>query len=261
MPMIKNGEINTYYESHSRGEPLVFIHGLGSSSKDWEYQVGFFQENFRVIVYDVRGHGQTDKPRGPYNIKMFADDLDGLMEVLQVPQAHIVGISLGGMVACQLAVSYPERVKSLTMVNSWIDFSPQNFRERFNLWQRVFMFRLLSMRRIGKIIAGRIFIKPEQEELRQMLIERWAENHKPSYIATTLGIVGWSIEDKAGDIVCPTLIIAADEDYTPVSYKERYTAKFKDAELVVIEDSRHATPVEKPEEFNRALMGFLREVV
>jgi pimeloyl-ACP methyl ester carboxylesterase len=260
MPKVETGAINTYYEVHGKGEPLVMIHGLGSSVRDWEYQVDFFADKFQVITYDVRGHGKTDKPIGPYNIPLFTDDLVRLLEVLDTPQAHIIGISMGGMVAFQLAVSYPERVRSLTIVNSWADFVPHSFRERLSIWQRVILFRLFSMRKIGEIIAGRLFIKPEQEEIRQVFIERWAENHKPAYMAATKGMVGWSVVDRVGEIACPTLLIAADEDYTPVAYKESYADQMRNAKLVVIEDSRHATPVEKPEEFNQAVMEFLEGV-
>lgn len=260
MPKVKTGEISTYYEVHGEGEPLVLIHGLGSSARDWEFQVDFFADKFQVITYDVRGHGQTDKPIDPYNIPLFTDDLVRLLEVLDTPLSHIIGISMGGMVAFQLAVSYPERVRSLTLVNCWADFVPHSFRERLNLWQRVILFRLFSMRKIGEMLAGRLFIKPEQEEIRQMFIERWAENHKPAYMAAMKGMVGWSVVDRVGEIACPTLLIAADEDYTPVAYKESYADQMQNAELVVIEDSRHATMVEKPEEFNQAVMEFLEGV-
>ena len=90
-----------------------------------------------------------------------------------------------------------------------------------------------------------------------MFVERWAENDKRAYIDSMRAIVGWSVADHLGTIRCPTLVIAADEDYTPVSLKEAYVAKMPQAELVVIADSRHATPVERPEQFNEALMAFL----
>jgi 3-oxoadipate enol-lactonase len=80
-------------------------------------------------------------------------------------------------------------------------------------------------------------------------------------MAAMKGMVGWSVVDRVGEIACPTLLIAADEDYTPVAYKESYAAQMQNAELVVIEDSRHATPVEKPEEFNQAVMEFLEGVI
>jgi len=93
--------------------------------------------------------------------------------------------------------------------------------------------------------------------LRRIFVERWAENDKRAYFDAMKALVGWSVADRLGDIRCPTLVIAADEDYTPVSLKQAYVAKMVQAELVVIEDSRHGTPVEQPEQFNQALMTFL----
>jgi pimeloyl-ACP methyl ester carboxylesterase len=258
MPRIKTGDIDTYYEIQGEGEPLVFIHGLGSSGRDWAYQVEFFSPHYQVVTYDARGHGQTDKIPGPYSVPMLADDLLNLMDALEIQKAHIVGISMGGMTAFQFTVSYPERVKSQTIVNSWAKYSPETLQQRIDLFQRMVLFRLFSMRQIGKILSNKLFIKQEQEELRQMLVSRWAQNHKPSYMAALRGFLGWSVWEELEAINTPSLIIAADEDYTPVETKEVYASRMPNATLVIIEDSRHATPVEKPEEFNQVLYDFLR---
>jgi pimeloyl-ACP methyl ester carboxylesterase len=260
MPKIKTGDIHTYYEVHGAGESLILIHGLGSSGRDWEYQVAFFAPHYQVITYDARGHGQTEKAPGTYSIPLFADDLLNLMDTLAIPNAHIVGISMGGTTAFQFTVSHPERVKSMTIVNSFARYVPENFRQQIALFQRLVLFRLYSMRKIGEILSKRLFVKPEQAELRQVLIDRWAENHKPSYMAAMRGMVGWSVWDHLEEITIPSLIISADEDYTPVAAKEAYAARMPNAELVVVEDSRHATPVEKPEIFNQILFEFLRDV-
>jgi 3-oxoadipate enol-lactonase len=105
--------------------------------------------------------------------------------------------------------------------------------------------------------------KPEHEELRRLFVERWAENDQRAYLDSLRPdgfpkpVRSWSVADRLGTIRCPTLVIAADEDYTPVSLKEAYVAKMSQAELVVITDSRHATPAERPEQFNEALIAFL----
>lgn len=110
---------------------------------------------------------------------------------------------------------------------------------------------------MGQVLSKRLFPKPEHEELRRVFVERWAENDRRAYSDAMRAIVGWSVSDRLGDIRSPTLVITADEDYAPVSLKEAYVAKIPQAELVVIADSRHATPAERPEQFNEALMAFL----
>jgi len=205
MPKIKTGDIQTYFEIHGAGEPLVFIHGLGSSGRDWQFQLPVFTPHFQVITYDVRGHGQTDKPPGPYSVPMFADDLKALLDALEIRKAHIVGISMGGMIALQLTASCPDVVKSQAIVNSWAEHIPENFRQRMALFQRLVLFQAFSMRKIGQIIAKKMFIKPEQEEIRQVFIDRWAENHKPSWMAASRGMLGWSVWDNLGGMNCPSL--------------------------------------------------------
>jgi pimeloyl-ACP methyl ester carboxylesterase len=87
---------------------------------------------------------------------------------------------------------------------------------------------------------------------------RWAENDPKAYLATLRAIVGWSVAEHLEKIALPTLVIAADEDYTPVAAKEAYVGKMQQADLVVIEDSRHGTPIERPEEFNEVVRTFLK---
>lgn len=257
MPKQRVGDVDTYYEITGQGDPILFIHGLGSSTRDWEVQVDFFSPHYQVVTYDVRGHGQSDKPPGPYSVPMFAGDAAGLLRALDVAPAHVVGISMGGIIAFQLALDKPELVRSLVIVNSGPEMVTRTLRDRLAILQRLLLFRLLSMRQIGLLLSKRLFVKPEQEELRQEFVERWAQNDKRAYMEATRALVGYSVADRIGEIAHPTLVIAADEDYTPVSAKEAYVAKMQRAELVVIEDSRHASTVERPDQFNQALMAFL----
>ena len=113
MPVIRIGDLKLYYEIAGRGRSILFIHGLGSSIVDWEKQVSFFSEQFQVIAYDVRGHGRSDKPAGPYTIPLFAQDAAELIKALGIDEAHVVGVSMGGMIAFELAVKTPDLVSGL----------------------------------------------------------------------------------------------------------------------------------------------------
>ena len=257
MPHISLGTINLYYETTGQGQPLVFINGLGSSTRDWDRQVAEFSKAYQVITYDLRGHGQSDKPAGPYSLPMFAADTAGLLKALGVTSAHIVGLSLGGGVAFQLALDYVQLVKTMTIVNSapaMVGITPDAQKE---VERRVAIVRQMGMRAMGEALAPNLFPKPEHAALRQTFVERWAENDPQAYIEATLSMVGWNVTDRLGSIRCPTLVIAADQDYTPVATKEAYVKLLPDAQLVVIADAHHATPVERPQEFNAALAQFL----
>ena len=138
------GDVALYYERVGQGEPLVLVHGLGSSSRDWAYQVPFFAQNYEVVVCDVRGHGQSGKPPGPYSMPLFARDLAGLIEGLGVGPSQVVGVSMGGMIGLQLAVDRPELVRSLVVVNSVPDMVVRTWRQRLEVWHRPRTRRSLS---------------------------------------------------------------------------------------------------------------------
>ena len=261
MPKIKAGNLNTYYELEGEGETLVFIHGLGSSSVDWFFQSEFFSQKYQVLTYDVRGHGKSEKPAGVYSVSLFASDLANLLKKLAIKDAHIVGLSMGGWIGFQFAIDFPEMVRTLTIVNSWANMRPKNLKDYLRYFQRTLLFQLLSMRKIGEVVGARLFIKPEQEEILQDFIEKWAQNDKSSYMASFKAGIKWSVEDRLSEILCPVLVVAADEDYTPPEEKQVYVDKIPNARLAIIEDSRHATPVERPDEFNQVVDAFLGEVL
>jgi 3-oxoadipate enol-lactonase len=249
-----------HYEEYGQGPPLLLLHGLGSSCRDWEYQIPVLAEQYRVIAMDMRGHGRSDKPRERYSIRGFAGDVEALIEHLNLGPVHVVGLSMGGMIGFQLAVDQPHLLKSLCIVNS----APQvKIQSAYDAWQyakRWGLARLLSMETLGKAIGRNLFPKPEQDDLRRKIASRWAENDKRAYLASFDAIVGWGVQQKLARITCPTLIISADRDYTPVSIKEAYVKLIPHAKLVVIKDSRHATPLDQPQEFNRVVLEFINGV-
>lgn len=259
MPFITVDDIRLYYEETGSGPPLVFLHGLGSSHRDWWRQVDAFSDRYRVITVDLRGHGRSEKPSGPYSIPLFAEDVAALLRALDAAPACIVGLSMGGMIAFQLAVSHPEVVERLVVVNSLPEARLDSIKDYWIYWSRRLVTQVFGVRRTGQFLAERLFQKPEQGTLRQQFEQRWAENDKQAYLASVDAIAGWSVEEQLDQITCPTLVVTADEDYTPVAKKRNYVARMPNADLVVIPDSRHATPVEQAEMFNQELGQFLRD--
>lgn len=258
MAIHDTGSVEIYYEMQGDGEPLLLIHGLGSSSRDWEMQVPHFSQHFRVIKVDLRGHGRSGKPPGPYTMSLFAEDVASLLEELGTYPAGVLGISLGGMVAFQLVLDFPYLVKKLVIVNSVPALVPRGIEDVVSYWQRRAIVRLMRMRKMGQVLADKFFIEPGQEPLKEIFISRWSENHRPSYLAALKAAYGWSVRERLKEISVPTLVVGADEDYFPTADKEAYTALIPGARLVVIENSRHALPAEKPEEFNQVADEFLR---
>ena len=116
MPKVKVGDINMYYEVHGKGEPLVFIAGRNMCHDFLYKHVPVFAKEYGVISFDNRGVGKSDKPDVPYSLEMMANDLAGLLDVIGIEKAHFMGYSMGGRIAEEMALSYPERVISLMLV-------------------------------------------------------------------------------------------------------------------------------------------------
>src|SRR2546425_3248297 len=113
MPKVRVNGIQIFYEEAGRGEPLILIMGFGADHLAWAFQVRALAARYRVVTFDNRGAGQSDAPEPPYTIHTMADDTAGLMDALGLESAHVVGASMGGMIAQELALAHPARVRSV----------------------------------------------------------------------------------------------------------------------------------------------------
>ncbi len=261
MPTADLENIRLHYEASGEGESLLFIHGLGSSSRDWENQVSYFSDRYRVVRPDLRGHGKSDKPPGPYSIPLFANDMAGLIRTLELGPTHVVGMSFGGFVASQLAVDHSELMRSLVIVNSAPGLPIDTFRDRLRAKKEILLRRLIvqlfGMRTLGRVLSKKLFPRPGQTALRSTFVERWAENDSRAYLDTLATVSRWSVREHLSSITCPTHVLSGEHDFIPMSLKEEYVTKMSNADLVVIADSGHFTPVDQSVRFNEALMSFL----
>jgi len=257
MSHFRHGNCNLHYQEYGHGSPVVLLHGLGSSMQDWENQKDALSAKYRLILIDLRGHGRSDRPKGKYSIAGFAADVMAILNHLQLDKVHLVGISMGGMIAFQIGVDQPQRLLSLTVVNSSPEVRVNSLASAVQLGKRWLFSRLLSMQSIGVMISTMLFPKPEQAQLREQVIERWSANDKHAYLASLNAIIGWGVRNRLSRITCPVLVISADQDYTPVAQKQAYVDELAHAKLLVITDSHHATPVDQPQQFNQALLNFL----
>jgi pimeloyl-ACP methyl ester carboxylesterase len=256
MPVLTLPNLRMSYQEAGTGEPVVLLHGLGSSGRDWEDQIPALASRYRVIAPDLRGHGDSEKLTHS-TIAAMAEDVAQLLAALGTGPVHVVGISMGGMIAFQLALDAPDLVNSLVIVNSGPDAVPRTLRHRFAIGLRFLLLRLFGMRRLSAVIGNKLFPEAGQEALRRRFVERTAANDPAAYKAALDAIVRWSVADRLASVRAPTLVVTADHDYTPVSLKADYVAKLPDARLVVIPASRHATPMDQPARFNTTVLEFL----
>ncbi len=257
MPTVTLDGIRVFYEQRGQGDPVLLIHGLGSSTEDWDMQVEALQRTYTVVTYDVRGHGQSDKPAGPYSVAQFAQDAARLIEHLTLGPVHVIGLSMGGMIAFQLAIDRPDLVRSLVIVNSGPAMILRSWKARLGIMQRRLIVRWMGMRKMGAVLSTRLLPAPEHAALRATFVERWSRNDPRAYLCALNALVGWSVQSLLPTITRPTLVVTADMDYTSVALKHAYAKLMPNARLVVIPDSRHLMPVERPDAFHAELLPFL----
>jgi pimeloyl-ACP methyl ester carboxylesterase len=253
--------LQVHFEEAGSGDAIVLLHGLGSCGQDWLLQVPVFAERFHVITPDLRGHGQTDKPQGGVRVSDLVGDVIGLLDVLDVDRAHIVGLSLGGCVAQELALDVPSRVRSLTLANTFAHLSSDSPRHALMLASRLAVLGLWGLPAQAHFVAARLFPKPEQAGLRKLAAERIAANEPATYRRLLLAIRAFDVRDRLREIKCPTLVIAGDRDTTvPMKAKQLVASLIPGARLEIVADSGHATPIDQPEVFNRLVLNFVESV-
>lgn len=257
MPEINVNGTRLYYEMDGTGPPLLLLHGLGSSLRDWELQRPAWAAHYRLLLVDVRGHGRSAKPPGPYSVPLFTADVAALLRSLAWPPAHVVGISMGGMIGLQLALDEPALVRSLVVINATAALVARSWSDWLKVGQRLLIVRLLGMRRMGVFLAKRLFPHLQQEALRQVFVERWAQNDRRAYYNALRGLVGWSVRARLAQVGCPTLFLAAEFDYSPLAEKEADAARIPQGQLQCIPGSRHASTADRPEVVNTAVLDFL----
>lgn len=250
-----------HYTLHSpeHSETVLLLHGMGSSGDDWVLQVPALTPRYRVLTPDARGHGQSGKPPGPYSIPQMADDVVELLDDLKIDSAHLVGLSMGGCIGLQMAVAHPDRVRSFVSVNSFAKIRAAGWRGFARFLHRMWTLSFGTMDDVAEPLARTMFPKPEQEEIRRLTVKRIAANSKGPYRATLRACVEFNALPHLSRVKCPALIVAGDRDLTvSMAVKKEMHRGLPQAELVIVPDSGHATPIDQPEKFNEILLGFLQ---
>ncbi len=259
MPTLAVNSVEIYYQEAGSGEPLLLLHGLGSCSDDWLLQTPVFAQQFRVMAPNLRGHKPSSPVRGPLTIYTLAADLAQLLDALEIPGAHVVGLSLGGMVAQVLAIDFPAKVNKLVLVNTCAHLWPTTLREAYTLARRAVVSKLLPVSATAKIVAQDLFPKPDQASIRQAVLERIGANDETSYRYLVDAIRRFDTRRQLDRIRQPTLLITGDRDaVTPRGCQQQLVRGIPKIQWKIVRDSGHATPVDQAEEFNRLALEFLR---
>lgn len=258
MPFFRDDKSSIHYLERGRGEPLLLIHGLGCSGAAWAFQVAALEHRFRLIIPDLPGSGHSSPPRSEYTIAGFANALWRLMDHLKVHQTNIVGFSLGGAVALEMATLRPTCVPKIALINSLATYQPRDLRKWLETYVSATLVRMVGMPRAACLMAARLFPEPWQRAMREHAARAMGSVPANSYLGTGLALARWAILDRLDRLSSRVLLIAAENDFTPLAEKLDLAKKLK-AELVVVRGSRHGTPFDSVEATNASLLAMLTD--
>lgn len=244
-----NGQI--YYEVVGSGEPIVFVHGFTLDHTMWQPQVEFFSKDYQIVTYDARGFGKSSLPEGPYD---HAADLRALLKHLGIAQVHLVGLSMGGRIATNFTLAYPNAVKSLTLMDSALDgyksevdwnvhAKEQGVEKAKENWLNHELFTVTQKR-------------PEVAAALRVIVESYSGwhwlHHDPQNHTNT------HARDHLHEITKPTLVVAGEGDLIYFhNIANVLAAGIPSAQKVIVPNAGHMVNMEAPDEINNLLADFI----
>jgi pimeloyl-ACP methyl ester carboxylesterase len=256
------------------GPPLVFVHGLSGSWPNWLEQLAAFAGEHRVVAMDLPGFGHSPLPRGEISIAGYARAVGGLLDVLEIDAAALVGNSMGGFVSAELAIAFPERVERLVLVSA----------AGLSTYRHPSVGRALpTMRRIDRVAAAAgawlashseaVMRRPRLRDVTLGLVvnhparldnalaaEQLRGAGKPGFLSALQAIFDYDVRERLPEIACPTLIVWGKRDrLIDVADADAFEELIPDSRKVIFGDTGHMAMLEQPEDFNALLHDFLAE--
>jgi pimeloyl-ACP methyl ester carboxylesterase len=262
VPLIKAGDLEMYYEMHGEGFPLLLIMGLRRNAEWWHLQIPEFAKHFKVIAFDNRGAGRSGKPAMEYSIPMFAADTARLLESLGVERAHVLGVSMGGYIAQELALARPEMVAGLVLGctscggDKAVYMDPVEraaFAATQGLSPEKILHKDMHIYFSDEFVAG-------NPEFIEEFVEISQRHYQPAdaFLRQLDACNRHDTADRVGGISAPTLILSGDDDHLVPTENSRILRRLiPGSRLRMFPGGRHAFFMEFHEEFNREVVKFL----
>jgi 3-oxoadipate enol-lactonase len=260
MPYAQNGSVKVFYDTYGQGTPIVFLHPWSTNGYIWYFQVFPFARTNQVVVVDHRGHGRSDKPANGYSIQEHASDVRAVLDDAKIDRAILVGNSIGGMIAMQFNLDYPDRVIGNLILSSGTAMSEGMPKEAIE-----------AMRKdpgstFAALLEGTISAKSKRErpEIMEVMKAHFAvQSNFPRHVfdssmADPGGVFNWNIKSRLSSIRKPTLVIAGEEDQATTTVANKFLAdNIPGAKYIAVKDVGHFHQLEKPLEFNATLKEFV----
>ena len=252
MPQIKVNEVDLFYTEQGNGdETIVFGHGLLMDNSMWDLVAPRFSDHYRVICFDFRGQGNSERFGSDFSIDGLVADTVALIQTVSQEPVHYVGLSMGGMVGMPLAARHPKLLRSLVLLDTSAQSEPAKNNIRYALMTAVV--KLFGVKPLVPsmlpLMFGKSFLS---DPLNHELINHWKQKLRALKKTITGPVSGVTkrrdVTQELTSIICPTLIIVGDEDHTtPMSCAKNIAAHISGSELKIIPQCGHSCALEKPE--------------
>lgn len=260
-------KIRIHYEIAGQGDPVLMINGLSAPAVNWALQVRALSARFRVVTFDNRGVGESDLPPEPiYTTPQMADDAAALLRDLNIPRAHVIGASMGGTIAMELALRHPRLVRSLVLACTWAE-GDARFLQAIEAWVAL-AYRVPLEERLRHLLYPWVYSPKffaERQNVETLFQRAMAYPHqtKPEAIERQArGLLAWNGTrvKRLGGIRAPTLVMVGKDDIlTPPAFAKALARTIRRARLAVLPGG-HGFFVEEADAFNRTVIRFLQSV-
>ena len=254
--------IYLYYEWHGEadGIPIVFIRGTGADSSRWLPQVEDYKKKYRTLIFDNRGVGKSDAPKGPYSVEMMAEDSVALLDALNVEKCHVSGLSLGAAIGAQIAIAFPERVQTLQLHGGWA---------KTHGYAKMYLGMLGRWLEEGGLDlyyeAALLYLFPpdfitKNYDQVMTVLDNMKKNSSPieGMRGQLDANMSHDIADKLNQISVPTLITVGENDMClPPSFSRELADGIPNSELIIFPGGSHLFGIQDPGTFNRTTLDWL----
>ncbi|HEY6242407.1 MAG TPA: alpha/beta hydrolase [Pyrinomonadaceae bacterium] len=263
MPKVKANNITLNYEQQGSGEPLILLPFLSADNACYTFQVAEYAKHFTCISVDLRGTGESDRPTAPYSIEDLADDIAAFLNALNIPSAHITGLSLGGGIGLWLAAKYPDKVKSLSVHSGWAK-TDLFVKTLVSGWQVT----AKALNSVPEMTIQNIFpwcfmpeLYAERPDYIQSLsdfVRSRPEQTVADFILQSNAVIAHDVEEQLININAPTQISFGSHDMvTSTRFAFPMQERIRNTELIIFDRCAHAPNFERVDEFNQRTLEFL----
>ena len=268
--------ISICYEIHGDGDPVLLVHGFGAKKESWIAQTEPLSQHFKVIKFDNRGAGKSDRPDGPYTMEVFADDINGLLDILETKKTHIIGWSLGGMIVQNFILKYPEKVNKMVLINTNYGTPDESGAEVYKnmrlqglksikedpvkaFWQSIRTDYYIKFRKQMEADPSKKWydLWSADDLIQESIIDPPTEK---DVIVQAGAIATHHTFDRLHEIKNETLLITSSHDrITPQSVMEEMHERIPNSTLKLIDKAGHGSPRSRAPEINQMIIEFLKK--